>query len=283
MRSNACLTNETTARDVQLDIGFQPVLDVQSGQAVAWQAVITGTQGRGFTALLGGLSLDQRAALAQRGVELAIAMAAAAGLLEGGAMLALPVRAAGAADQTAAHLFCTAIAHGIAPGRLIAEISADERGHADQALALAKACHARGIAIALDHYSAGPLGMRLLAEAKPRFLKLDPALTRDVARNAPRRRVVESVLRLVRDFGATPIAPGIVSGGDLTALHALGITHFQSEALDVPQPARRAPALIADLPVRRQIRSTILEPRRVPEFVRGMRPVPPQSPTLRAA
>ncbi|MBO9621214.1 MAG: EAL domain-containing protein [Sphingomonas sp.] len=273
---------ETTAQYLPLHIGFQPIVNVDSGRVVACQAVISGAQGRAFGALLGGLPVDERPALARRGIELALAMAVAAGLIEGGAMLALPVRAAGDADQTAAHLFCTALAHGVAPGRLIAEISADERGHADQALELAKACRARGIAIALDSYSAGPLGVRLLAEAKPRFVKLDPAMTRDIARNLPRFRVVESVLRAPRSFGATPIAPGIERGADLAALHTIGVTHFQSEALDMRKLAGRAPALIADLPPHLDVRSTVAEPR-LPGAPRNLRTVPPQGPTLRAA
>jgi blue light- and temperature-responsive anti-repressor len=227
MHRNAFRTDAATAGDVEPEPGFQPILDVETGRTVAWEAIES------------------------QCIEPAIATAARAGLLEGDAVLALSPPMALAPDRVAAHLFCAAVSHGISTRRLLVRIRADERCDAGGSAVLARACRDHGMKIALHAYSAGPRGMRLLVETRPHFLALDPALTRNLAASPSRRRIVESVLRLADDLGATVVATDISSGADLVTLHRLGVTLFQSEAFclhhrGIPaRPHSAAPAMHA--------------------------------------
>lgn len=209
--------------------GFQPIVDVEAHHTVAWEALA-----------------DARGArLSLREAERAIIMAAAGGLTEEGALLALPLDDVLDPDDAATHLFCTALAHGMSARRLLVQISASEQGGVGCGAALAAACRRRGIRIALDGYASGPVGIKLLGQARPELLRLDPALTRNIAASPSRRHILEGVLRLGRTLGMTVVASGIVSGGDLAGLRALGVANFQSDALDaLPAPRRGHPPLL---------------------------------------
>ncbi|MGK6354897.1 EAL domain-containing protein [Sphingomonas sp. DT-207] len=212
MRRHAFRTDAVSAAELARP-EFQPILEVESGRTVAWEA-----------------NARRQEALDRQRIERAVAIAVRADLLETGAMLAMPLRTTEAPDEIAAHLACTAVAYGLSPRRLLVQVRADEHCEADRVAALARACRGRGMKVALHSFSAGPRGMRLLAETRPHFLALDPALTRDLAASPSRRRMVEAVLRLARDLGATVIATDITKGADLMSLHRLGAPLFQSEA-----------------------------------------------------
>ena len=220
MHRHAFRADATTAGELKPEPEFQPILDVESGRTVAWETIASWP-----------VASDR-----QR-IERAVAIAVRAELLDAGAMLALPLRTTEAPHEIAAHLACTAFAAGLSPRRLLVRIRADEHCEAGKAAALARACRDRSMKVALDTFSAGPKGMRLLAETRPHFLALDPALTRDLATSASRRRMVEAVLRLARGLGATVIATDIASGADLMSLHRLGATLFQSDAFRSLAPA----------------------------------------------
>lgn len=213
MRRHAFRTDAATATGLELGPEFQPILEVATGRTVAWET----------NANWPGASDRQR-------IERAVATAARGDLFEAGAMLALPLRTTETPGEIAAHLAFTAVALGLSPRRLLVRIRADEYCEAGKVAALARVCHDRGMKVALDTFSAGPRGMRLLAETRPHFLALDPALTRDLAASPSRRRMAEAVLRLARDLGATVIATDVTSGADLMSLHRLGAPLFQSEA-----------------------------------------------------
>lgn len=191
---------------------FEPILEVGTGRAMAWEA--------------SGRSGDVHEAAR------AIAAAATRKLIAADSLLALPLDATDTPEEVVASLCCAAIAHGFSPRRLLIQLRADESCDAHSIAALAAACRGRGIKIALDGYSAGPQGMKLLHEVRPHLVKLAPALTAHLAASAPRRRIVEGVLRLARALGITVVAPAIRRGTDLSLLHALGVTYFQSEAFE---------------------------------------------------
>lgn len=191
---------------------FEPILEVGTGRAMAWEA--------------SGRSGDVHEAAR------AIAAAATRKLIAADSLLALPLDATDRPEEVVASLCCTAIAHGFSPRRLLVQLRADEGCDARSIAALAAMCGHRGIKIALDGYSAGPQGMKLLHEVRPHLVKLAPELTAHLVASAPRRRMVESVLRLARTLGITVVAPAIRRGADLSLLHTLGVTYFQSEAFE---------------------------------------------------
>jgi blue light- and temperature-responsive anti-repressor len=227
---------------LDLTIGFHAVIAKGSDRPLAWQAVATGTDGRSFAAISASLLPEQRSALEARRITLALEQAAALGIHRGDALVAIPLgAAAGLAEPLLSHLFRAALANGIATDRLVVEISADERGDFDHAVALAEACTRRGLSLTLDAFAAGPVALKLLARFTPRFVKLDPSLVRGIDGSASRRLMAEGVMRLARNMGVTVIARGVERRGEHDVLHAMGVRHFQIEtpALSQPDLARR--------------------------------------------
>jgi len=238
-----------TAANTEFRIGFQPMIAADAAQPFAWQAVATGRCGRSFAAIAASLAPEARPALEAARITQSIAAAMEAGLGDTDALLALPLGAAGGmTDGLLTHLFRTALANGLSTDRLVVEISADERGDHDCAAALAEACTARGISVALDCFAAGPNALRLLARFTPRFVKLDPSLVRNIDASASRRLIAESVMRIARNMGVTVIARGAESRGEHAVLAKIGVRHFQIDAGLMPsQPhlLRREPRTIA--------------------------------------
>ncbi|MDG2535692.1 EAL domain-containing protein [Sphingomonas sp. HITSZ_GF] len=263
------------ANEPGLAIAFQPMIATASSMPFAWQAVAT-ANGRSFSQIAAALAPEARPALEMARISAAIAGAAAAGLLDGEALLAIPVGAAGgAAEALLAHLFRTAIEHRVPVARIVVELNADERGDLACVAALAQACVDRGIAIAFDSFAVGPLAVRLLGRFTPRFVKLDAALVRNISDSSSRRVIVEGVLRLARNMDVTLIANGIVRREDLVLLCTMGVRHMQGDWI--------APALAHPLPrphiARREPRTNVPQHRRLAAHQRSgaVRPAAPAS------
>ncbi|MDV3458185.1 EAL domain-containing protein [Sphingomonas sp. HF-S4] len=227
---------------LDLTIGFHAVIAKGSGRPLAWQAVATGADGRSFAAISASLLPEQRPALEARRITLALERVVELGLHEGEARVALPLgAAAGLAEPLLSHLFRAALAAGVATDKLVVEISADERGDLDHAVALAEACTRRGLSLTLDAFAAGPVALKLLSRFTPRFVKLDASLVRGIDASASRKLMAEGVMRLARSMGVTVIARGVERRGEHDVLDAMGVRHFQIETAAIAQPdlARR--------------------------------------------
>ena len=256
-----------------LAIAFQPMISTASGLPFAWAVVATGA-GRSFAQIAAALPPAERPRLEMARISAALAGAVGAGLLEGEALLAIPVGAAhGAPEVLLAHLFRAAIEHRVPLDRVVVEINADERGDLSHVAGLAEACVDRGIAIAFDSFAVGPLAVRLLGRFTPRFVKLDTGLVRNISDSRSRRVIVEGVLRLARNMDVTLIANGIVRREDLVMLCTMGIRHMQGDWI--------APAVAHPLPrphiARREPRATVPQHRRLAAHQRSA-PVRPGTP-----
>jgi blue light- and temperature-responsive anti-repressor len=268
---DADTANANAAIQSGFAIAFQPMIATATGLPFAWQAVAT-EDGRSFPQIAAALAPEARPELEMTRISAAIAGAVDAGLLEGEALLAIPMGAAGSAPEALlAHLFRAAIEHRVSTDRIVVEINADERGDFACVAALAQACVDRGIAIAFDGFAVGPLAVRLLGRFTPRFVKLDAALVRNIADSSSRRVIVGGVLRLARNMDLTLIANGIVRREDLVMLGTMGIRHMQGDWI--------APAHVHPMPrphvARREPRASVAQHRRLVAHQRGasVRPV----------
>lgn len=258
-----------TLDELQLTMVLKPMGTIGGSRPFAWEAVATASHGRSFSAVAASLPPELRIALEACRITLAIEHAVDAGLLRSEALLAIPVAAVGGkADLLLTHLFRTALAHRFPVGRLVVEVSADERGDRESAAALVKACMARGLSVALDAFAAGPVALNLLARFTPRFVKLDAGLVRRIDASASRRPIVEGVMRLARGMGVTVVAAGVETRGELEALVGLGLRHVQG---DWAVPSARA--LTNPNLLRREPRTTVPQHRRLAHHNRASLPL----------
>jgi EAL domain-containing protein (putative c-di-GMP-specific phosphodiesterase class I) len=95
-----------------------------------------------------------------------------------------------------------------------------------------------GIGLAYDDFGAGQARLLELGEAPPDLLKFDARFVRNIhAASASRQRVLTSLVQMVKDLGAQPLAEGIETADEARVCTEMGFTHAQGYYFGRPQPA----------------------------------------------
>ena len=93
------------------------------------------------------------------------------------------------------------------------------------------------IGLAYDDFGAGQARLLEIAEAPPDYLKFDISLIRQLdTAPPPRRRLVASLVEMVREMGVFCVAEGIEQIGELTVCTDLGFDYGQGFYLGEPKP-----------------------------------------------
>ncbi len=218
-------------------MAFQPILDVQTGRAIAYEALVRGPKGEGSADILARLTPDKRYAFDQQCRVTAIEGAVAAGILNTDARLSINFFP----DTIYSPLACleptldTARRFNMPLERLIFEFSEHaDTGAPEHLKAILDTYHGMGFGTAIDDFGAGHAGLTLLAQVRADYLKLDMALIRRIDTAMPRRMIVEGVIRIADKMGISVIAEGVETIGEYDALRALGVRYMQGYLLARP-------------------------------------------------
>lgn len=95
---------------------------------------------------------------------------------------------------------------------------------------------ALGVRVAIDDAGAGFANLTHILRIHPDLIKLDVELTRHVDIDADRRALVRSLVEFARSVGATLVAEGIETEGELLALRSLGVAAGQGYHIGRPAP-----------------------------------------------
>lgn len=97
-----------------------------------------------------------------------------------------------------------------------------------------------GMGLAYDDFGAGQARLAELVECAPDCVKFDMRLIRDI-HTAPesRRRMLGSLVRMVRELGVTPLAEGIEQAQEADVCRELGFQLFQGYYFGRPAAASR--------------------------------------------
>lgn len=238
-----------------LAITFHPLVRAESERAFAWRAEVTGKNGWTIDSVLDILDPAERDALDGFCAALAVTQAVSRGLSRTEALLIVPVHAGcETPDKLLGELIATAARHGLPASRIVIEISADERGDLEAAERLAEACAIEGLAVTLGRFVSGRVGVNLLARFKPRYVRLDRSLVRNIGASDSRRHIVEGALRLAQSLGTTVVAIAPETQDEHDTLRRIGVTHMERGSALRPLPSAVAP--------RRAPRSIPLAPQR---------------------
>jgi EAL domain-containing protein (putative c-di-GMP-specific phosphodiesterase class I) len=225
-----------------LAITFHPLVRAESERAFAWRAEVTGKNGWTIDSVLDILEAAERDALDAYCAALAVTQAVARGLGRTEALLIVPIHAGcETPDTILGHLVATAHRHGISPDRIVIEINADERGDLEAAERLAEACAIEGLAVTLGGFVSGRVGVNLLARFKPRYVRLDRSLVRNIGGSDSRRHIVEGALRLAQSLGTTVVATAPETQDEHDTLRRIGVTHMERGSALRPLPSAVAP------------------------------------------
>jgi EAL domain-containing protein (putative c-di-GMP-specific phosphodiesterase class I)/GGDEF domain-containing protein len=103
---------------------------------------------------------------------------------------------------------------------------------------------AAGVQIALDDFGDGRSSLRLWAELRPDYVKLDKYFSKNITRHPDKVQTVRALLRIAETFDTHIVAEGLETEDELKALRDLGVEFGQGYFLGRPGPraANSAPA-----------------------------------------
>jgi len=235
-------------------MAFQPIVDCETGEVFAYEALVRGPDGQGAAEVLAAVNEDNRYSFDQQCRVAAIRGAVAAGILETRARLSInflpnavysPLACIQLTLQTASEV-------GFPTERLIFELTENEHiDDADHLRRIVDTYQQMGFGTAMDDFGAGHAGLGLLARIQTDYMKLDMELVREIDRSEAKRVIVEGVVRIARRLGITVIAEGIETLEEAQTLQLLGIRYLQG--FYYARPAFRAlpeiqfPAALSDV------------------------------------
>lgn len=218
-------------------MAFQPIVNVVTGRAFAYEALVRGPRQEGAATVLSQITRQNRYAFDQSCRRRAITLASQLRLQDTGAKLSINFLP-GAVYSPAACIqltLTTAQAVQFPLDRLIFEITEQEEVQNPQHLQhIADEYRRHGLEIALDDFGAGYANLNLLADLNASIVKLDMNLTRNVHERPKALQVVRSMVALCSTLNITLVAEGIETPEEYWCLRDAGITLMQGYLLARP-------------------------------------------------
>lgn len=233
-------------------MAFQPIVDIETGQVYAYEALVRPPGGGGAADVLSRINGQNRYSFDQACRVRAIELAAR---LEMPAFLSINFLP-NAVYQPAACLrktFEAAERTGFPVHHLMFEVTENEPsrdvGHLK---AIFTEYRRHGMITAIDDFGAGHSGLNMLADFQPDVLKIDMALTRAIHADDVRGKIAGAIIGLCRSLHISVIAEGIETLEEAVALRRLGVQLFQGYFFARPElealpkvPAQALDAVLA--------------------------------------
>ena len=214
------------------DIAFQPVLALESGAVVGFEALARFSDARTrspdqfFTeAIDAGLGFELEIAVMRKAL-------CALAQLPRNTYLAVNVSPQTAASPELARL-CTRHA----ADRIVLEIT--EHSSVDDYLLLsqrARALREMGVHLAIDDAGAGFASLRHVLRLEPDLIKLDKSITRNIDTRVRHQSLAAALLTFAAGTSASIVAEGIETAEELATLKRLGVPYGQGYFLGRPGP-----------------------------------------------
>lgn len=221
---SACLESEDI---FPFTMAFQPVVDIQTGQIVAHEALVRGVNGEGAGYVLSQITRQTRYAFDQACRVRAIELASSLGLAVTLNINFLP----NAVYQPEACIQTTLRAAertGFPLDRITFEIVENEDlADFDHLRRIVSAYKAFGFKVALDDFGSGYSGLSRLAELKPDIVKIDRALITDCSQNVWRLEMITSIVELCRKLAVKVVAEGVENAAEAATLARAGVRFMQ--------------------------------------------------------
>ena len=219
----------------EFTMAFQPILDSESGEVFAHEALVRPLGGGSAYEVLSQITAENRYAFDQACRVKAISLAAELGMRSLLNINFLP----NAVYQPAACIRATleaATRTGFPLTQIVFEVTEDERSRdAKHLMAIFTEYRRHGMRTAIDDFGAGHSGLNLLAQFQPDIVKIDMALTRDIHTDRVRRTITRSIAQMCAQLGITVIAEGIESLDEALCVRDLGIHLLQGYYFARPQ------------------------------------------------
>jgi EAL domain-containing protein (putative c-di-GMP-specific phosphodiesterase class I) len=220
-----------------LAMAFQPIVDVETGRAWAYEALVRGPNGEGAGQVLAAVTHDNRYAFDQQCRVAAITQAVDAGIVDTGARLSINFLPNAVYSPVACIQLTlkTAAAVGFPTERLIFEFTENEEmADTSHVTNIIDTYKRMGFTTAVDDFGAGHAGLSLLAQFQTDIIKLDMELVRNIDRSMPRRMIVEGLVYMFDRMNIIVVAEGIETVAEYEVLRTLGVRFMQGYLLARP-------------------------------------------------
>ena len=217
---------EQIIADRRFRIVFQPIVELQTGRAVGYEAL---------TRFADGTPPDQMFSQARHaGVGLALETATLQAAVREAADL--PGRAWLALNASAGLITSGALARDLvgASRSIVIEVTEHEPVDDYPAIRAAIAAGGANIRVAVDDAGAGVANFSHIVELRPDFVKLDASIIQGIDRDPTRQALVVGLHQFARSLGHDVIAEGVETEAELAVLRRLGITLAQGYRLGRP-------------------------------------------------
>lgn len=225
-------------------MAFQPIFNVRTRSAFAYEALVRGVNGESAAHILGLVNDSNRYRFDQACRVKAIEEAARLGILDIPDCLLsinfLP-NAVYRAETCIRATLEAARQSNFPSNRLMFEVTEGERvDDPDHLKSIFQEYERQGFTTAIDDFGSGYSGLNLLALFQPQVLKIDMALTRGIDQDPVKRAIVDGILLVANRLGITVIAEGVETPEESAALLALGIELMQGFLYARPEIGRLA-------------------------------------------
>ncbi|MDR6855821.1 EAL domain-containing protein [Variovorax guangxiensis] len=215
-------------------IAFQPIVDLESREVFAHEALVRGARGEGALEVLGKVQPPHRFAFHEACRVKAIEMASMLGMQSRLSLNVAPNDVAG--PTQCFHTAIRAAEQARFPvDRLMFELTEGEPVADLPALAASfNAFEGFGFTSAIDDFGAAYAGFELLAAFQPDIVKLDMSFVRDVHRSAVRFAIVKGIVAICDELRIRVVAEGVERPEEVDALRGVGVRLFQGFLFAAP-------------------------------------------------
>ena len=217
---------------------YQPIIELASGRVIGYEGLVRTGAETGFpntgalfdAAEIAGRVLDlDRAALE--------VVLRGARRIPASTLISLNVspRSFEVAEFNASIFLAILRRHGIAPGRVVLELTEREAiRDLDRLRSAIVLLQGAGIRVAADDVGAGNAGLRLLSQFRFDVVKIDLSLVQGGTNQGQTLSVLTSLVDLARQWGAMTVAEGVETAAQLQMIRQLGIDAGQGYLLGRP-------------------------------------------------
>jgi EAL domain-containing protein (putative c-di-GMP-specific phosphodiesterase class I) len=226
-RDKRCVACKQGATLFPFTMAFQPIVDLQSQQIDAHEALVRGSGDEPASIVLGQVTEANRYAFDQacrvKAIELASSLK-----LEGRLNINFLPRAVYEPKACIRLTLQTAERTGFSPNRLTFEFTENEQ-FLDTAhiLAIIAEYRAQGFMIAMDDFATGYSGLLRLADLKPDIIKLDRALIANCDFDKTRLSIIANIISLAAELSIKVVVEGVERSEEVTSLREIGVRFFQ--------------------------------------------------------
>ncbi|CAA7619134.1 putative cyclic-di-GMP phosphodiesterase blue-light sensing protein using FAD (BLUF) [Magnetospirillum sp. LM-5] len=213
--------------DIDLQMAFQPIVDLPERRIHGYEALVRGPNGEGAAWVLAQVTDANRYAFDQACRVKAIESAASLGLDRRLGINFMP-NAVYHPEACLRLTLAAAAEHGFPPELITFEFTEDERiGDHAHITAIIETYRRHGFITALDDFGAGFAGLSLLADFQPDKIKIDRHLVTNIDADRPRQAIVQGLVVTAKVLGISLVVEGVERPQERDCLLDLGIGQFQ--------------------------------------------------------